>query len=216
MNAISPPLFTSIMDEAYCLSPANALEVGKAAEYLVCVEAILNGWRAFPSDQGLPYDIVIDDAGKLLRVQVRSTVRARNISGRGRPPRLAYSFSVRRRGKGGLKRLTNDQCDLVALVALDVRTVAWMPVGQVGSTVQLVPAGAPRSGLQGRRLGSIDQFPLLTALTETFRRFEADRTPVTACKNGHAFTDANTGIDRGYRYCRLCQRDAARERRARQ
>lgn len=32
-------------------SPARALEVGKAAEHLVCAELILQGHRAFLSDQ---------------------------------------------------------------------------------------------------------------------------------------------------------------------
>ncbi len=36
----------------------SELAVGKAGEYLVCADLILRGHVAFPSEQGLPYDIV--------------------------------------------------------------------------------------------------------------------------------------------------------------
>jgi hypothetical protein len=41
-------------------TPDRALELGKAAEHIVCADLILAGYRAFLADQGLPYDVVFD------------------------------------------------------------------------------------------------------------------------------------------------------------
>ena len=53
-------------------NPSNALEIGKAAEHLVCADLIIQGYRAYLSDQGLPYDAVVDVSGHLIRVQIKS------------------------------------------------------------------------------------------------------------------------------------------------
>ena len=39
---------------------SNELQKGKAGEYLVCADLILKGFVAFISEQGLPYDVVLD------------------------------------------------------------------------------------------------------------------------------------------------------------
>ena len=146
-------------------NPAAALELGKAAEHLVCADLTLRGYRAFLSDQGLPYDVLIELGGSILRIQVKGTAFCRNINAAGRPPRLAYSFSVRRNGKNGRTRLSNTDCDLVALVALDIRQIAYMRIAGVGQTVQLCPPGTPESrnrwgSLQYNALSNIDQYPI--------------------------------------------------------
>ena len=43
------------------------LQIGKAGEYLVCADLILNGYVAFLSEQGLPFDIVLDYNNKLYK-----------------------------------------------------------------------------------------------------------------------------------------------------
>jgi len=55
----------------------NDLQAGKAGEYLVCADLIVKGYVAFPSEQGLPFDVVLDVQGRLLRVQVKTTRRLR-------------------------------------------------------------------------------------------------------------------------------------------
>ena len=35
------------------------LELGKAAEHLVVADLILSGYRAYLTEQGLPYDVVV-------------------------------------------------------------------------------------------------------------------------------------------------------------
>ncbi len=47
------------------------LELGKAAEHLVVADLILSGYRAYLTEQGLPYDVVVDHEGRLYRVQGR-------------------------------------------------------------------------------------------------------------------------------------------------
>ena len=48
------------------------LQIGKAGEYLVCADLIMKGFIAFPSEQGLPYDVLVDNGEKLLKVQVKT------------------------------------------------------------------------------------------------------------------------------------------------
>lgn len=113
---------------------------GKAAEHLVCADLLLSGYRAFLSDESLAYDVLVDVAGRIVRVQVKSTRRAKNANARGKNPNRVYVFNVRRRGNGGRNRLTDAHCDLVALVALDTRQVAYLPVSETASTVSLYPS----------------------------------------------------------------------------
>ena len=49
---------------------SNELQIGKAGEHLACFDLISQGYHAFLSDQGLPYDIVLDIDGELRRIQV--------------------------------------------------------------------------------------------------------------------------------------------------
>jgi len=37
------------------LNKLSELEIGKAAEHLVCADLILKGYRSFLADQGLPF-----------------------------------------------------------------------------------------------------------------------------------------------------------------
>ena len=84
----------------------NDLLVGVAGEHLVCCDLICNGYNAFMTDQGLPYDLILDVDDKLLRVQVKTTRTHTELPQRKtRFP--SYLFHVRRCGNGGKKdRLT--------------------------------------------------------------------------------------------------------------
>ena len=139
----------------------SALDLGKAAEHLVCADLILCGYRAFLSDQGLPYDVVIDEGGRLIRVQVKSTGGPRNMNSQGRSERIGYSFSVRRRGKDGKgEGLSEAHCDIVALVALDISKISYFLVSDVGVTCQLMPPDYQFPGsYQRSRIKPIDGHP---------------------------------------------------------
>lgn len=144
--------------------PHSALDLGKAAEHLVCADLILEGHRAFLSDQGLPYDVVVDVAGRLVRIQVKATAFPRNLSASDRAPRNGYVWSPRRRGRNGQARLDASHCDLVALVALDIRVVAYLPLAAVPTCVQLMPPGWTSRGEYRRKFLTVDKFPFSEAL----------------------------------------------------
>lgn len=105
---------------------SDDLELGKAAEHLVCADLIMQGYRAFLTDQGLPYDILVDIDGNYVRVQVKATRKPKNPqpSSRSTP---GYFFNVKRAGKGGRRRYPEKAFDLLALVAMDRQLIAYLP-----------------------------------------------------------------------------------------
>jgi len=142
------------------------MAVGKAAEHLVCADLLLSGYRAFLSDEGLPYDVLVETGERIMRVQVKATRQPRNANAKGRNPNNVYVFNVRCRGNRGRQRLSNDHCDIVALVALDTRQVAYLAVGEVATTVSLYPSGHQFAGAYKRnRYLRIDELPIEKALT---------------------------------------------------
>lgn len=208
-------------------SPGNALEIGKAAEHIVCADLMLLGYRAFLSDQGLPYDICVDIAGKIIRVQVKACCFPKNVNAAGRVERFAYGWAVRQRGRFGRGvRLGAEHCDVVALVALDIRVCAYLPLVLCGQTVQLPPPGTAlktkfTSGSQWAR--TVDQFPFAQAVSGDLGAYKSALRELTHCINGHEYTEENTRIaTNGSRVCRACARAFAlkyaaekRERRSR-
>lgn len=112
----------------------NDLQIGKAGEYLVCADLILQGHIAFPSEQGLPYDVVFDYQGKIFKVQVKTTRTSKDIPQRKIPVK-GYIFNIKRRGKGNKARTTEKTCDLFALVALDTKIIGYLPNKDVRETM---------------------------------------------------------------------------------
>lgn len=119
----------------------NDLACGKAGEYLVCADLILRGYVAFPSEQGLPFDVVCEVSGKLLKVQVKTTRKPIPV-----PQRVnrtdKYCFHVRRCGKGGRRSYQDSDVDLFALVALDSKSIGYLPAADVSQTMFFLPEGA--------------------------------------------------------------------------
>ncbi|NLD79524.1 MAG: hypothetical protein GX641_04295 [Mollicutes bacterium] len=113
---------------------SNELQVGKAGEYLVCADLILKGFVAFPSEQGLPYDVLLDTGNKLLRVQVKTTKKPRKIPQRNKDS-LAYIFSIKLHGKSN-KKINND-CDIFALVCLDTMKIGYILGNEMPSTINI-------------------------------------------------------------------------------
>jgi hypothetical protein len=139
------------------------LELGKAAEHLVVSDLILSGYRAYLTEQGLPYDVVVDDGETLYRVQVKASRCAKRMPQRAcNTP--GYLYNVRRAGKGGRRLYADDEFDIVALVAMDLRIVAYLPFkGRVLQTIYLRPPGHQGSA-RTERTRTIDQFPIETTL----------------------------------------------------
>jgi hypothetical protein len=119
-------------------SVVTDLAAGLAAEHLVCADLLMMGYRAFMSDQVCPYDVAVDVGGRLIRVQVKATRAPRAIPQRvGHFP--AYMWHVRRAGKAGARNYEVGEFDLLALVALDARQIAYMPPSQHRKTVHIRP-----------------------------------------------------------------------------
>lgn len=113
----------------------NDLQIGKAGEYLVCADLILNGHIAFLSEQGLPFDVIFEYKGRLLKVQVKTTRGPKSIPQR-KSDIPAYIFHVGNNGKmNRRKKYESNQVDLFALVALDTKSVIYLPYFDTQTTM---------------------------------------------------------------------------------
>jgi len=139
------------------------LELGKAAEHLVVADLILSGYRAYLTEQGLPYDAVIDHDGSLFRIQVKASREPKKLPQYGAIG-TGYLYNVRRAGKRGRRIYADDAFDIIALVGMDIRVVAYLPFkGRILQTIYLRPPGH-QGHARTERTHTIDQFPIETAL----------------------------------------------------
>ena len=115
---------------------SNELQIGKAGEYFVCFDLAVKGFIAFPSDQGLPYDILMDTGKKLLRIQVKITTGPRIIPQRKKENK-AYIFNIKKHGKNNTQRYGIDEVDLFALVALDTNQVGYITAEDMPETINI-------------------------------------------------------------------------------
>ena len=113
---------------------SKELQIGKAGEYLVCADLILKGFVAFPSEQGLPYDVLLDTGKKLIRIQVKTTSEPRIIPQRSTESK-AYIFNVKRCGKGNKKRYGHNEVDIFALVCLDTKMIGYIKTDDMPDTI---------------------------------------------------------------------------------
>jgi hypothetical protein len=118
------------------------LALGTAAEHIVCADLMMRGYNAFLTDQNCAYDIAVDISGKLVRVQVKATRGVRKIP-QIRFHRSSYMFFVRRAGKGGKRLYQGHEFDLLALVAMDTKQIAFLPPSIQKTTIHI------RTGLPG-------------------------------------------------------------------
>ena len=119
---------------------SNELQIGKAGEYLVCADLIMKGLVAFPSEQGLPYDVLADTGKRLLRIQVKTTTAPRVVPQRAKDShayiwQLLYYFSIKRHGKNNTAIYGNSEVDVFALVCLDTRLVGYLRNEDMPTTV---------------------------------------------------------------------------------
>jgi hypothetical protein len=131
---------------------SHELELGRAAEHLVCADLLLGGWRAFPTAQGMAYDLAVDIGDRVIRVQVKATLHPRHPqpSMRANP---AYFFNVRRAGRGAARVYRHDEFDIYALVALDRRLIGYFAKAELPSQLITlrIPGGRYGPGGKGER-----------------------------------------------------------------
>ena len=115
---------------------SDKLQIGKAGEYIACADIIIKGLIAYPSEQGLPYDVVIDTGVKLLKCQVKTTTKPRKVPQRNKES-IAYIFNIRRHGTNGAKIYDFNEVDLFALVELEERKVSYLLNKEMPTTINL-------------------------------------------------------------------------------
>ena len=115
---------------------SKELQIGKAGEYLVCADLIIKGFVAFPSEQGLPYDVLLDNGKKLLKIQVKTTSKARIVKQRNTPI-PAYIFNIKRAGKRGQVIYDKDEIDIFALVCLDTMKIGYLKNDEMPRTLNI-------------------------------------------------------------------------------
>jgi hypothetical protein len=106
---------------------SREMEIGRAGEYLVLSDLLISGWVAYPTGQGVPYDIAVDIGRRIVRVQVKSTMMPKSAGSMNRKTPL-YIFSTKRAGKEGKRKYAIEEFDILALVALDRRLIAYYSV----------------------------------------------------------------------------------------
>lgn len=96
--------------------------IGNAGEYLVCADLAMQGHSASMAPAGEPYDIITSIDGKLKTIQVKTV--SKGSDGK-------YNFTLCSRTNRSSNRerekvvIDVDSVDILALVALDIKSVAY-------------------------------------------------------------------------------------------
>lgn len=126
----------------------NAVQIGKAGEFLVCsVLELLGHQTAICNGQGFDL-LMFDDDGETYRVEVKSA-RTKHSQ--------RYKFATAT-GSASKKLLSPDDCDIVALVALDEKMVIFRDVMQVKhkrTTVGISEFDQPEAGQLRKAIASV-------------------------------------------------------------
>jgi Holliday junction resolvase-like predicted endonuclease len=126
----------------------NAVQIGKAGEFLVCSALEMMGYQtAICNGQGFDL-LMFDDYGEAYRVEVKSCKTKSN---------QRYKFMTAT-GSGSKKLLSPDDCDIVALVALDEKMIIFMDVMQIKhkkTTVNIGRFDQPEAGQLRKAIASV-------------------------------------------------------------
>lgn len=147
----------------HALRVSAEMEVGRAGEYLVMADLLLNGWVAYPTSQGVPYAIAVDIGDRGIRVQVKATKMPKTPASLNRGSPL-YVFHTRRAGKGGRRRYNADDFDVLALVALDRRLIAYYALVDTRNDCIAIRVPGPRYGEGGVKCRHFDDAKFELAL----------------------------------------------------
>lgn len=126
----------------------NAVQIGKSGEFLVCsVLELLGHQTAICNGQGFDL-LMFDDDGETYRVEVKSA-RTKQSN--------RYKFATAT-GSASKKLLSPDDCDIVALVALDEKMIVFRDVVQIKhkrTTVSIDEFDQPEAGQLRKAISSV-------------------------------------------------------------
>jgi hypothetical protein len=122
----------------------NDLQIGKVGEYLVCADLIMKGYIAFPSEQGLSFDVVLVSNNKLYKLQVKTTRGVQPVPQR-KTRTDKYLFHIRRCGKHGRRSYLDSEVDIFAIVALDTKAIGYLRADKTKQTMFFIPDNATPS-----------------------------------------------------------------------
>lgn len=95
------------MTQAYS---GSCQRIGDYAEYLVACDLIAQGYRIHMASPGSHYDIILDDNGRLYRIQVKGSLKPKREN--------SYKFNIHAKKK-------HTHYDIIALVAIDKKLIAY-------------------------------------------------------------------------------------------
>lgn len=104
--------------------------LGRVAEFLACAAICEMGYRAIHAP-GAGYDVLVDDLEGIWRLQVKAASKSdqRVYRGSAQVEKSAHvDGNLRRRFR---RAATQDDCDVIALVAMDLRRVVFLPVSEI-------------------------------------------------------------------------------------
>ena len=117
------------------MSISRELNIGRAGEYLVLADLLLKGYQTFDGGQGVDYDVVLEDKNrKLIKIQVKTTTKPVK---HGNSTQFVYFFNIKRNGKHGMRRYSDSDFDIYALVMLDIRQIAYLVNKNINNTLIL-------------------------------------------------------------------------------
>jgi len=104
---------------------SKELRIGRAGQHLTMCDLLSKGFACCQTEEGMPYDIIVDLGVRMVRIQVKTTEKPGMMNDQYKVP--TYRFNVRRAGRGGKREYQIGEFEGFALVCMDDRSVWYYP-----------------------------------------------------------------------------------------
>lgn len=136
---------------------SKELRIGRAGQHLVMFDLLSKGFCCCQTEEGMPYDIVVDVNGLMIRLQVKTTTQPSRMNHEYRT--ATYLFHVRRAGRKGRREYALGEFEGFALVCMDTRSVWYYPFTEtISKTLIFRVPGLQYKQQSGRRAPFMDEF----------------------------------------------------------
>lgn len=159
----------------------ESIDLGRAAELLVASDLEFQGYTVSFAPQMCSYDLLVDVGGRILRVQAKATKSPYTWDNKKSDK---YRFRLQKGGgniiKGQVKRKNYDpsEVDIFALVAADIKTIAYVPV--IGHITNCLEFYQSPDNMRRSTSKVITDFPFNKALSQLID-FKLSYQPPTIC-----------------------------------